>query len=71
MRQPTDQETKDYRYITTLAIDVKRTDNAMLTDEENKMVDEMKTAAEQAIAKVMTDHGNTNRKHLGSEKRIY
>ena len=71
MRTPTDQELKDYKFIVSLNIDVKRTDGDRLTDDENKMVDAMRIAAEAAIAKVMADAGNGNSKHLGTTKRKY
>lgn len=69
--KPTDQELKDYEYMVDLSINVTRTDNAMLTDDENTMVLQMKKAAEDAMAKVMVDHGNASRKDLGSDVRIY
>ncbi len=70
-RKPTEQELKDYKYMVDLTINVTRTDNAMLTNDENAMVLKMKKASEEAIAKVMVDYGNTNRKHLGSDMSIY
>jgi hypothetical protein len=71
MRKPTDQELKQYNYVVSFVIDVKRTDNAPLNDDENRMVDHMRIAAETAIAKEMADHGNSNSKHLGTAKRTY
>lgn len=71
MRQPTTEEKKNYRYMTTIVIDVKRTDNQPLTDDENKMVDQMRVAAEQAVAEVMKANGNSNSKHLGTARKIY
>lgn len=71
MRQPTDQEKKTYKYMVSFVIDVKRTDGALLTDDENLMVQDMKTATEQVITKVMKIHGNNNSKSLGSEMRKY
>ena len=71
MRSPTDQEAKQYRYVVGIVIDVKRTDGDHLTDDENKMVDDMRIAAEAAIAKVMAAAGNGNSKHLGTTKRKY
>lgn len=69
--QPTEQDLKEHRYIVSFVIDVKRTDGALLTDEENAMVDKMRVATEQAIQGVMIEHGNNNYKHLGSDKRVY
>jgi hypothetical protein len=71
MRQPTDQESKDYKYVVSFEIDVKRTDKQMLTNDENAMVEKMRVATEAAIAKVMVEHGQANSKHLGSETVIY
>lgn len=70
-REPTEQELKDYKYMVDLSINVTRTDNKMLTDSENSMVMDMKKSAEDALTKVMVDYGNSNRKHLGSDVRIY
>lgn len=71
MRQPTDQERKDYRYVVSFVIDVKRTDNQLLTADENTMVEEMRAATESTIAAVMAKHGNNNHKNLGNAKVIY
>jgi hypothetical protein len=71
VRELTEQESKEYRYSVFFTIDVKRTDNQMLTDAENAMVQQMKTATEQAIAKVMADSGFNNSKNLESGTRIY
>lgn len=62
---------KHYKYLIAFVIDVKRTDGAMLTDNENAMVQEMKVATEQAIAKIAVKYGNNNSEHLGSKTRIY
>ena len=60
-----------YNYLVNFVIDVKRTDGAMLTDEENAMVQEMREATEKAIAKVMEDHGQNNSKNLGNKTVVY
>ena len=71
MREPTDQEKKDFKYVVSLNINVTRTDNKMLSDDENAMVQRMRIAAESSIAMVMSESGNKNSKHLGTETRIY
>ena len=71
MRQPTEQERKDYSYLVETKIDVKRTDGAHLNPEERKMVDQALVAAEAAIAEVMAAHGNQNEKKLGHERKNY
>ncbi len=67
MRQPTDQEARQYKYAVYLKIDVKRTDGARLTDEENQMVLEMQKASEEAIGTIMAKHGSSKSKTLGRE----
>lgn len=60
-----------YTYMVSLMIDVKRTDGAHLTDSENEMVLEMKTAAEKAISEVMAKNGMNNTKRLGDKVEKY
>lgn len=71
MRDLTEKETEQYKYSVFFTIDVKRTDNQMLTDTENVMVQQMRVATEQAIAKVMADNGLNNSKNLGSQTKVY
>ena len=70
-RMPTEQERKDYKYLVDLNIKVTRTDNALLTKEENDMVLEMQRAAEAAIEGMMVNHGNNNSKHLGTDRVVW
>lgn len=65
------QEEPGYKYLVEFVIDVKRTDKQMLTDAENQMVQEMRTATEAAIAEVMKNHGQNNSKNLGNRTVIY
>lgn len=58
-------EKKGYKYMVNFKIDVKRTDGQMLNSDENAMVLRMQRATEEAIAKVMTDYGQSNSKNLG------
>ena len=60
-----------YLYMVNLVVDVKRTDNQMLTDHENEMVLEMHKAAEKAVAEIMKEHGMNNQKHLGKKVNKY
>lgn len=62
---------KKYQYLIQFVIDVKRTDNKILTDNENTMVMEMRVATEKAIADVMKRHGNNNSKNLGNKMVVY
>lgn len=61
----------EYKYLVEFKIDVKRTDKQMLTNDENAMVEKMRMATHDAIAKVMSDYGQNNRKHLKDETVIY
>lgn len=60
-----------YKYLVEFVIDVRRTDNQMLTDEENAMVQEMREVTEKVIAEVMARHGQNNSKNLGRKTVIY
>ena len=71
LRQPTDEERKQYSYVVETKIDVKRTDGAKLTPAENKMADDLLKAAEGAVSKVMADYGNPNEKKLGNTRKEY
>jgi hypothetical protein len=71
MIDPTPDDIKNYKYIVNFTIDVKRTDNEMLTDAENEMVQQMRDATEAALAKIMKDHGNGNHKNLGNKTVKY
>lgn len=64
-------EESKYNYAVQFVIDVKRTDGRMLTNDENAMVEKMRVSTHAAIAKVMADHGQNNRKHLKDEMVIY
>lgn len=61
----------EYRYIVDFVIDVKRTDKQMLTNDENAMVEKMRVATKDALAKVMSDFGQKNRKDISDETIIY
>ena len=61
----------DYKYLVEFVIDVKRTDKQMLTDNENAMVQEMRSATETAIAKVMQQYGQNQSENLGNKTIIY
>jgi hypothetical protein len=61
----------EYKYLVEFVIDVKRTDKQMLTDDENAMVQEMRVATEEAIAKVMSKYGQNRSKNMGNETRVY
>lgn len=71
LREPTDEERKQYSYLVETNIDVKRTDGAHLTAGERKMVDAALVAAEAAIAQVMAAHGQPNEKKLGNTRKHY
>lgn len=60
-----------YTYLVSFVIDVKRTDKKELTDEENAMVQRMRIASEAAIAMVMKEYGQNNRKDLGNQMVKY
>lgn len=61
----------EYKYIVKFKIDVQRTDNLMLTNDENAMVEKMRMATHDAIAKIMAENGNQNRKVLEDKTVIY
>lgn len=61
----------EYKYLVEFTIDVKRTDNQMLTNDENAMVEKMRVATKDAIAKVMNEYGQSRKKDLGDKTVIY
>lgn len=70
----TDINTEDqakYRYIVSLAIDVKRTDGDHLTDEENAMVLDIQKEAENAIAAAMARAGMGSNRKIAQTVRKY
>lgn len=60
-----------YRYAVKFQILVQRTDNQMLTDAENAMVEEMQRATEKVIADIMAKHGNGNQQIIGRDKTVF
>jgi hypothetical protein len=62
---------KLYKYLVEFKVDVKRTDNQMLTDEENAMVLEVQKATEKAIAEIMAKHGQGSKRLLGRTMETY
>lgn len=71
LRKPTEQERKQYNYVVETVIDVKRTDGAHLSVEENKMADALLVAAEAAVADKMAEYGNPQEKKLGNTRKTY
>lgn len=71
LRQPTDEERKQYSYLVDTKIDVKRTDGAHLTPEEDKMANDCLFAAEAAVAAVMAKYGQPNQKKIGNTVEKY
>jgi len=71
LRDPTDEERKQYSYLVETRVDVKRTDGAHLTEDENKMTEALLIAAEAAVSKVMAEYGNPNEKKLGNTRKHY
>lgn len=60
-----------YKYSVNFVIDVKRTDGQILTNDENAMVEKMRVATHDAIARVMGEYGQNNRKVLEDKTIIY
>lgn len=61
----------DWKYLVTVVIDVKRTDNQVLTDKENEMVQEMHTLSQEVVKNVMLKYGQEIKKDLGKKTEKY
>ncbi len=61
----------NYKYAVKFLILVQRTDNQMLTDAENAMVEEMQRATEKVIADIMAKHGNSHQQIIGRDKTVF
>lgn len=71
LQEPTTEDLKKYSYLIETRIDVKRTDGAHLTEDENKMTEALLIAAEAAVSAKMAEYGQPVEKKLGNTRKHY